>query len=175
MSRKRRRSRMQLGLAGVIYAVVAGVILAVAIYTQANLLFWFFGLMVGGFIVSLMIASRALRKLEVHRLLSDHGVAGEMMMLRYELTNHSRLPLFGLVLMETWGRGRRGWRKAGPIAEEPPMLRGRPHGWLLHLGPKQTLQAEAPCWPVRRGKLRFERIVISMAFPFGIVREVPRN
>ena len=172
MARKRRRARLQLGPGGMIYVVVTALILATAIYTQANLLFWSFGLMVGGLVVSLLVAWQTLHNVHVQRLPPGHGVAGDMMVLRYHVQNRSWLPIFSLVIMETWGRGRRGWKHTGPIAEKPPMLRGQPHGWILHLGPNQTIQAEAPCWPLRRGTLQFERIVLYSSFPFGIVRKV---
>ncbi|HEX7009724.1 MAG TPA: DUF58 domain-containing protein [Phycisphaeraceae bacterium] len=169
---KAQRIRTQVGPGGVVYLMLTALILGVAIYTQANLLFWAFGLMVGGLAVSWLGAWRALRGLEVQRLLPAHGVAGEPVVLRYQLVNRSWLPMFSLVIVETWGKGRRGWKKSGPIAQDYPQLRNRPHGWVLHLGPHQMIQAEAPCWPMRRGPLRFERIVVSTTFPFGIFRKV---
>jgi len=42
---------------------------------------------------------------------------------------------------------------------------------VLHVGPNQACQAEAPCWPVRRGPIEFERIVISTSFPFNVFRK----
>ena len=162
---------MQLDSGGVVYVVVTGLILAVAIYTQANLLFWSFGLMVGGLLVSLLVSWQSLRNVKVQRLSPGHGVANDMMVLRYHITNRSWLPIFSLVITETWGKGRRGWKKTGPLAEQPIMLRGRPQGWVMHVGPNHTIQAEAPCWPLRRGTLHFERIILSSGFPFGVVRK----
>ena len=40
---------------------------------------------------------------------------------------------------------------------------------MLHLPPNAKLQAEAPCWPRRRGYLAFERVVVSSSFPFGVI------
>src|SRR5690606_25165852 len=112
------------------------------------------------------------RSLEVQRLLPSHGVCGEPLVLRYQIKNRSWLPVFSLVVQESWGKGARGWKRVGPIAEKPPRLKGRPIGWVLHLGPHQAIQAEATCWPLRRGPLTFERIVLSTSFPFGVVRKV---
>ena len=91
--------------------------------------------------------------------------------MRYHVTNRSWLPVFSLTISENWGRGRRGWKRTGPIAESPYRLRGRPYGWVMHIGTQQTIQAEAPCWPARRGPLLFERIVVASSFPFGMVRK----
>ncbi len=162
---------MRLGPGGMIYLVVTGLIVGAATYTQANLLFWAFGLMIGGFAVSLLLAWQSLRAIEVQRLLPSHGVCGEPLVVRYHLKNRSWLPVFSLMVQETWGRGGRGWRRVGPVAEQPARLRGRPLGWVLHLGPHQAIQAEATCWPLRRGPLAFERVVISTSFPFGIIRK----
>ena len=161
------------------YVMVTGLILGAAIYTQANLLFWAFGLMVGGLAISLLLSWQMLRAIQVQRLLPGHGVCGEALVLRYHLTNRSWLPVFGLMVHETWGQGgikglirRKTWRRVGPVAETPQRLKARPHGWVLHIGPHQVIQAEATCWPMRRGVLTFERIVVSTSFPFGIIRKV---
>jgi uncharacterized protein (DUF58 family) len=154
-----------------LYLLVSGLILGASIYTQANLLFWAFGLMIGGLGVSAAMSWRALRGVEVQRLLPGHGVAGEMLVLRYQLRNRSWLPLFGLLVQETWGRGVNGWKRVGPVAERPAVLLAPPRGWVLHLGPNQSCQAEAPCWPTRRGALDFEQIVISTSFPFNVIRK----
>jgi uncharacterized protein (DUF58 family) len=167
------RRRLQVGPGGMMFLVVTALILAVAIWSQAPLLFWAFGLMVGALGVSLVLAPLMLRHVEVSRVMPSHGVAGEPMVLRYELLNRKRFfPAFGVVVSETWGKGTRGWRKSGPVAEKPRRLKGRPSGWVLHLGNQQKVQAEATCWPMRRGHLKFERIVLHTAFPFGIIRRV---
>lgn len=166
------RTRIQIGQGGLLYLMVAALLLGAAIYTQANLLFWSFGLMIGGLLISLILSLSALRKLTVQRLLPGHGVVGEAMVIRYRLTNRRRImPGFNLILRETWGKGRNGWRNQGPIAESPQRLASQPIGWVLHLGPGQIVQAEAMCWPLNRGMLRFEHIEVSTTFPFGVIRK----
>lgn len=162
-----------MGPGGALYTIVTLLILGVAIYGQTNMLFWAFGLMIGGLVVSVALSWWMIRGIEVQRLLPAQAVAGETAALRYEITNRKRwMPAFGLVIGETWGPGRRGWRRVGPVAETPPRLGGRPLGWVLHVGPRQSVLAEAPCWPLRRGMLHFERITLSTSFPFGVVRRV---
>jgi uncharacterized protein (DUF58 family) len=165
-------SWLRLGPGGIVYVVVTGLILGAAIYTQANLLFWAFGLMVGGLVISLILAWQSLRAIGVQRLLPSHGVSGEALVLRYHITNRSWLPVFGLMIQEAWGSGGRGWKRIGPVADAPPRLKARPHGWALHLGPHQAIQADATCWPLRRGLLRFQTVLVSTSFPFGIIRKV---
>jgi|GEM_PF-1375540 len=167
------KTRIQIGPGGLMFFIVTGLILGVAIYANANLLYGAFGLMVGGLVVSVVMSWHMLNGVSVQRILPSHGVAGESVVLRYQIINRKRwMPVFGIVISETWGRGFNGWKKRGPIAQTPRRLKGRPFGWVLHLGPNQTVQAEAPCWPLRRGQLGFERIVVYTSFPFGIIRRV---
>ncbi|MBB6430474.1 DUF58 domain-containing protein [Algisphaera agarilytica] len=167
------RTRIRLGSGGVLYLLVSGVILASAIYTQANLLFWGFGLMVGGMIISVCIAAISLRGLEVTRVVSSHCAAGEALPLGYELHNRSWLPMFSVVLQEGWGSGLAGWKSEGPAsgAGIDQMLGGPPQAWVLHVGAGQVTQTQAPCRPRRRGKLTFERIEASTSFPFSVLRK----
>lgn len=171
MVKMRRRSRVRMGSGGILYLVVSGLILASAIYTQANLLFWGFGLMVGGLVISIGLTAVALRGLQVERLVSSHTAAGESLALRYRVSNRSWLPAFGVVIRENWGRGSRGWKKVGPCATRPVMLGGPPYAWVMHVGPRQATQAQVPCVPRIRGTLRFERIEASTSFPFGVIHK----
>ena len=101
----RTRTWFTIGSGGLLYLIVAALILTVATYTQTNLLFWGFGLMVGGLSVSVLLSFLMLHGLGVERVLPGHGVAFESMTLRYQITNHKRwLPVFGLVICESWGR-----------------------------------------------------------------------
>ncbi|MEM7624400.1 MAG: DUF58 domain-containing protein [Planctomycetota bacterium] len=165
------RTRVRIGSGGVLYLIVSLMILASAFYTQANLLFWGFGLTVGGLVVSLGAAAVALRGLGVSRIVPRHGAAGEALALRYHVHNRGWLPVFGVVIREDQGRRRGQHKKAGSVGTWGGMLAGAPQAWLLHLGPGQTAQTAAPCRPQRRGKLRFEQIEVSTSFPFGVIHK----
>ena len=167
---QQRKTRMHFGPGGPAFGMITALILAVAMYTQANLLFGAFGIMLGGLVVSYLWAWYTLGHITVNRISPSHGVVGEPMAVRYDITNHSRLPVFSIIVTENWGNSFRGWKKHGPLAEKPPRLAGRPFGWIFHLGPKQRLQAEAPCWPIHRGRLSLDKIVIASGFPFGLIR-----
>ena len=165
------RARVQVGSGGVLYLVVSGLTLGAAVFTQANLLFWGFGLMVGGLVLSVAWSVAALRGLRVTRTVPQHAAVGELMVVRYTLHNRNWLAVFGLTVREGWGRGRRGWRRSGPVAARPRRLGGPPHAWASHVSPGRSIGAEAPCWPLRRGRLRFERVEAVTGFPFGIVQK----
>lgn len=167
------KSRIHFGSGGVMFIIVSLLILSVALYTNSPLLYGAFGLMIGALCISTIVSWQMMRGLSVQRILPSHGVAGESTAIRYQIINHKRfLPVFSLVIRENWGRGTNGWRKSGPLVEDPIKLKGLPHGWVLHLGPNQRVQAEAPCWPIRRGALRFEKIQVYTSFPFGVIRRM---
>ncbi|QNN22130.1 DUF58 domain-containing protein [Planctomycetales bacterium ZRK34] len=150
------KRRFSLGLGGFTYLFVTSFIGLGAISSQTNLLFWTFGLMVGGMIVSAIYSTAMMMSLRITRVLPDHGAVDEPLLIRYELTNRKRMiPAFGLVISELDG--------------DDEYLRGKPHGWVLHCGPRATLQAQTVGWPTRRGAVHFNRICITTTFPFGIL------
>lgn len=165
-------TRLQVGPTGWAYLFVLLATSGAAVYTQANLMFLAIGLLIGGLIVSLLWVWLSLRLIELERIVPDHGVCGDELVIRYRLSKRSRLPSFSLILTETWGRGRTGYRKHGPMAQQPTRLSERPTGWVMHLGPGQTMQAQSSCWPTRRGELPLARVELHSDFPFGLVRRV---
>lgn len=166
------RKRFTVGPGGLLYVVVTMLIYAAAQFTQANLLFWGFGLLIGGLVISVAMSWLTMRRIELQRVLPAHGVAGEAMMLRYQLINRKKwTPAFGLRISERWVDDRRRWwwwRRS----RLPDSLNGRPYGWVLHLGANQTAQAEAPCWPTKRGHLHFHRVTVTTTFPFNVIGRV---
>jgi len=158
MKSPRIKRRYSLRLGGVMYLIVAVFIALGALSSQTNLLFWTFGLMIGGFVVSGIYSTAMMMGLQITRMLPDHGAVDEPLLIRYELRNRKWLiPAFGLVISELDGTDE--------------ALRGKPHGWVLHCGPGATLQAQTVGWPTRRGAIELNRIRISTTFPFGILRK----
>src|SRR5690606_37185121 len=142
--------RYQFGPGGVVYVVCTALILSGALYTQANLLFWAFGLTMGGLAVSVVLSLVVLRSMSVQRLLPAQGVAGRPLALRYRITNEGWVPVFGLIVNEAWRREGRWWWPLGrraaandPTRQKPPRLKAAPISWALHVGPGQTVQVEA--------------------------------
>ncbi len=161
----RRRGRITLGAGGVLYLVVSAMILAAAVYTQANLLFAAFGLVAGGLMVSGMWAVVTLRGVTVWRELPAYGVAGEAMTLRYVVHNRSRLPAFSVVVTEVPDPA-----DAEALLDSQGRVVTGVEGWIVHLGPGQQATTEAPCWPTRRGFLKLQRVRVWSSFPFGVFR-----
>ncbi|MEM6394100.1 MAG: DUF58 domain-containing protein [Planctomycetota bacterium] len=163
---RRVRGRWTVGPGGLVYVMLTGVLGAGAWYTQANLLFWAVGLMIGGLVASVGWVVLTLRKVSVERMVPEQAVAGEATVLRYRLQNRSRLPVFALSITEVW---RKGDGTEDPVRMRPRRLKGAPMGWVLHLAPRSAGVAESTCWPLRRGRLRFDRVRLTTSFPFGVL------
>lgn len=76
---------------GIVYVGTTMLLSAGAANSQNNLLFWAFGLAVGGLLVSGILSGIALMGVGLERLDADNASAGEPLRIRYRLRNRSRL------------------------------------------------------------------------------------
>ena len=103
---KSERTATHLGPGGKLYVVIASLVLVLDVYVQNNLLYFGFGLMVGGFTASVVVALMMMRHVSVQRIAPGHGVVDQPLALRYRVTNGKRiLPMFGLVVGEIAATG----------------------------------------------------------------------
>ena len=116
----RSMGRIQFGPGSLVYLGVTALITIAAFYTQANLLFWALGLVAGALAMSLAVSVISLRGVYVQRLTPPRSVADEPLVLRYHVTNTSRLGCFGVEIVETWRGYRRGSGRAGSLGESGP-------------------------------------------------------
>ncbi|MCC7407247.1 MAG: DUF58 domain-containing protein [Phycisphaeraceae bacterium] len=163
------RQRIQIGPSGKAYGVVALLTLLGAVNTQANLIFWFFGLQVGALVISAAWAWSGLRKLEIERVAPRRAVCGRPMLLRYRVRSRGRwLGGFNVVIEEA------GESTTTP-GDQTPRARARlASAWLLHVGPGQEVSVAAPAVAETRGLLDLDGIEVSTSFPLGILRAVRR-
>ncbi|QDU34516.1 hypothetical protein KS4_25860 [Poriferisphaera corsica] len=152
------RTRISWGPSCLWFSVTYLLALAATFYTQANLLFWAFGLMTGAIVASFCFCLITLRHVTVKRLLPMHGLAHEQLTIRYNIQNNARLSLLNLTVTEL----------SEDITNHLPTS---PIGWLLYVGSAQHMMAEAPCWPKHRGPLHFQKIQLACSFPFGILKK----
>ncbi|MCC7204325.1 MAG: DUF58 domain-containing protein [Phycisphaeraceae bacterium] len=163
------RQRIQIGPSGKAYGVVALLTLLGAVNTQANLIFWFFGLQVGALVISAAWAWMGLRKLDVERVAPPRAVCGRTMLLRYRVRNRGRwLGGFNVVIEESPGEGKAS-------VDGPPRARARlTSAWVLRVGPGGEANVAAPALAETRGLLELDGLEVSASFPLGILRAVRR-
>jgi len=144
------------------------VVVGSAAHTQSNnLLYWIFGVMLGGLLLSGLISGLMMMSVQAARVCPSHGVVGEPLIIRYAVTNRSRfMPVFNLHVEERAANhrgpgGRPSWRDLMPPAG----------AWIMHANPRDTVHGEAVFWPARRGEARFDELRLWTTFPFGIIRK----
>lgn len=156
------KRRYHLHAPGLLYVILVLLVGLAAVNGQNNLLFWVFGVMFSALIVSGLISGAMMLGVRVRRLDPRHGLVGEPLIVRYEITNRNRLlPIFNIHIEERPSSGGGAWQR----------LMKPCRAWIMHIGPDETVHGEAVFWPTRRGEARFDGIRIWTTFPFGIVKK----
>lgn len=166
------RRRYHLHLPGVLYVCLTLFVGLAAANRPNNLLVWLFGAMLAAVLISGIVSGGMLMGVRGTRVDPRRAVVGEPMVVRYAITNASRWwPAFNLHMDERptstkasrGGLRRRGtpWQDAARPAE----------GWVLHVGPGDTVHGEIVFFPQRRGRFVFDRFRVWTTFPFGLVRK----
>jgi len=156
------KRRYHTSIPGMLYIGLIGLTAFTAMNNQNNVLFWILGLLLSGLIISGVVSGMMIRSIRIRRLLPAHGIVGEPMTVRYEVTNRSRfLPIFNIHIIEQNVNEPSGFNHMmEPVS-----------AWVMHVGPNETVHGEAILWPRRRGKAVFGSISIWTTFPLGIFRK----
>lgn len=151
-------------LPGVLYCALGLAVLLVAINTQQNLVFWVFGVMLSGVLISGVVSGMMMMGLEVQRVDPEHGVVDEPLTVQYALTNRNRfIPIFNINIEEI--------EPPMTVSRRWPRLMASARAWIMHIGPGETVHGEAVFWPTHRGEAQFESIRIWTTFPFGLIKK----
>ena len=154
------RRTFRLTFAGLVFAGITTFVFLAAINSQANLLFFAFGLMVGAMVISALFSTLMLGGVECAREIADHAEAGQALAYQYRLTNQNRFwPCFAVRVTEQAPKG---------------TFTEMPQGHCLHLSPRTSRVAAARLVPAARGELKLQRISMACSFPFGLVRRIVR-
>jgi uncharacterized protein (DUF58 family) len=153
--------RYHLHLPGLTYFGLLLLVGLAAVNSQINLLFWLFGVMSSGLVLSGIVSGLMMTGLRCRRLDPQHGEVGEPLVVRYAITNHNRLlPVLNVHVEEmvddecTW-----------------PQIMKPAEAWVMHIGPRETVHGEVVFWPTQRGQARFNRVRVWTTFPFGIIKK----
>jgi uncharacterized protein (DUF58 family) len=162
-------ARLRPHVSGILYIALVLLVGLAAVNNQNNMLFWVFGVLVAGLVLSVTVSRMAVRSLQVRRIDPQHGAVGEPLIVRYAVTNRSRLlSAFSIHVEELPPAGeargldqqQRDWRRIMKPAS----------AWIMHVGPRETVHGEAVFWPIARGEVRLNRLQLSTSFPFGMFR-----
>jgi uncharacterized protein (DUF58 family) len=141
---------------GLVYVAMMFFMGMAAMNSQANLLFGVFGLMIGILLVAGVISRQVLRKLSLVRVLPEHAIVGQPVIVTYDITNDKRFwPSLSVTIAEL--DGAEGFRK-------------QPQAYLLHAAARMTATVPVEFVPRRRGLLHFDRYQVRTSFPFGFIK-----
>ena len=162
--------RYHLHFPGVVYCTTTVILVLGAINGQNNLLFWLFGLAVGGLIVSGFLSGAALMGIELSRELPMAGAVGEESTIRYRIRNKNRLlPVFALTVEEL----PRPPLSLGPERPTPnwPTKFREIIGYGPYIKPRGQTVVEARVTPHTRGQATFDCVRVWSTFPFGLAKK----
>lgn len=162
--------RYHLHFPGVVYSVTTIILVLGAINGQNNLLFWLFGLAVGGLIASGVLSGAALMGLEVTRELPQSASVDEESVVRYRIRNRNRLlPVYAVTVEEL----PRAPLSLGP--ERPPANWSKKIASIIGYGPYVRPRSEAIVdarfTPIQRGQATFDCVRVWTTFPFGLAKK----
>ncbi len=156
LARPKRRTRIV--TAGIVYTAIVLVIGLAAGTRPNNLLIWIFSCLLAAMLASGVVSGLMMMPLRAVRIEPRRGRVGEPLVVRYEITNTSRIvPAFDLHVSER---------------ALPPSLDTAGTAWILHVGPRDRVHAEAVFRPCARGVMRFRGFEVSSTFPFDLLRKV---
>ncbi|MEM1185638.1 MAG: DUF58 domain-containing protein [Planctomycetota bacterium] len=143
--------------------IMTTVFLAIgAINSQNNLLFWSFGVAVGGLVISGITSGAGLMSVRLERSADRLVRAGDPASVVYRVSNVGRwTPVLGLSIRERF------------------MIRGDQRSFagfsletgLGHIGPGRAASASAEFVPPARGVLVLDRVEVTSSAPFGLLRK----
>jgi uncharacterized protein (DUF58 family) len=164
------RRRYHLHLPGVLYIALTLFVGVAAANRPNNLLVWVFGAMLAGVLISGVVSGGMLMGVRGQRFDPRRGVVGEPLVIRYAISNRSRWwPAFNLHIEELRASRRKGDESDGATPWQEAMRAA--DGWVMHVGPGDTVHGEIVLFPERRGRFVFDRFRVWTTFPFGLVRK----
>jgi uncharacterized protein (DUF58 family) len=155
--------RYEIRPGGLLYIAITLFIAIGAINSQNNLLFWLFGMAVGGIIVSGLASGAALMGLHARRIAPRMVESGTQGVITYELAHRGRfVPAFALLI-----------RERGSMTPEHGRVGLLEPAWAFvgHLSPGARARGRARVLAGRRGVVRLNAYEVSSTFPFGLFRK----
>jgi len=152
--------RVRLTRAGVYYLAILVVVAAVAVMRQINLMLILAGMLLGPLIYNWRLARRALRTLQIRRLLPQAVCARDLVVVQLEVANLSkRSSVCALRLVDQI-------TSQGPVvsgeSREVPLL-------ITFLGPGEKRIVTYEGRLEHRGRYRFGPLMVATQFPFGLI------
>jgi uncharacterized protein (DUF58 family) len=148
-----------------LYLITTVVLVFGAINGQNNLLFWLFGLAVGGLIVSGVLSGAALMGLQIKRIAPLKAQAGEEFFIHYEIRYRGFLIPACALIVEEVNEQTRGVRTDFVERVNPGI------GFVDRIEPRGSCTCFTTSAALKRGVVRLGAVRVSSTFPFGLTRK----
>ncbi len=153
-SRSKSRVRTRLTKAGLLFMLTLAMVSFAAIQGKAPMMYVIMGIMIGGLIVSAIMAKRMVKHIELTRDVAARAWQSQTVHIAYNLTNpRQRASSLALTVEESSPRG------IHSVA-----------GYCVHLPPRTNFRAGTRLIPRRRGRIILTGVDLSTVFPFGLVK-----
>jgi uncharacterized protein (DUF58 family) len=174
--------RYHLHWPGIVYVITTMMLALGAIQGQNNLLYWAFGLAVGGLLVSGAVSGAMLLAVRVEREIVGAGPAGaqgaaragESVRFIYHITNRSHfVPVFGIVIDELTGREGGLSRKRAKVnwSSKIESNEQKPRAFAAHVAPRTRITVTGTADAIARGEASVDALRVWTTFPFGLARK----
>jgi uncharacterized protein (DUF58 family) len=145
---------------GIVYVGTTMLLSAGAANSQNNLLFWAFGIAVGGLLVSGLLSGMALMRVGLERLEPEGVHAGDPLRVRYRIHNRGFwLPCYAVHVVEL------------PSENDPTPAEELPGAFVDVVPTRGSVVVEAYGVARDRGVARLRYVRVWTTFPFGIAKK----
>ncbi|MBX3396480.1 MAG: DUF58 domain-containing protein [Phycisphaerae bacterium] len=141
-------------LGGIWFIFGISVIGLAAMDADVNLLLAIFGCCIGALIINILHGWRTLPMLTVRRIVPETAVAGQPFVIRYAVTNRSRLAVA------------RNIHLTDVLPRRSPL--SQPEVFIESLPPGETVTLSTTVAAVSRGRLTFNAMIVSSRFPMHL-------
>lgn len=160
-----RRSRTTICREGLYYLLLAAFVFFGAVLGDVNLLMLLAGMLAGPAWLSWRLVTKTLRGVTVRRFLPRGVCAGDLLVVKMELTNSRRRLGSWAVVVEDEVRREGDGRRGGVL---------RPTAFFSYVPACQTRERTYRGRLPQRGRYRFQVPTVSTRFPFGLFRRTIR-
>ncbi len=144
----------------IVFVVLVLLVAPSAFLQHKNLPLLLFGAMCISFGLTFIWSKLVIRNIEVRRIIQGPARANEPYVIRYVVTNTSKLLAGFSIWIEECETKKSTWQHAFRHAR----------GWIMEVGHRESVHAESIFYPMQRGEYAFGAIRVSTSFPFGMLK-----
>ncbi len=144
----------------IVFVVLVLLVAPSAFLQHKNLPLLLFGAMCISFALTFLWSKLVVRNIKVHRIIEGPARSHEPYVIRYVVTNTSKLLAGFSIWIEEGDSKKTTWQNAFRHSR----------GWIMEVGHRESVHGESIFYPMQRGEYAFDAIRVSTSFPFGMLK-----